>query len=47
MDDLQAISVMQRRSRPLIARYYLPVEFDGHAIWLHAESLDKRAQRFG
>jgi len=46
MYDLQPVAVFQWRLRPLLARHNFKVEFDGHAIRLHAQLLDERVESF-
>jgi hypothetical protein len=43
VDDFQAVSVVQWSLRPLVAGDDLAVQFDGYAVWLHAESFDESA----
>jgi hypothetical protein len=43
MDDFEAVSVVQWSLRPLVAGDDFAVQFDGHAVGLHAEGFDERA----
>jgi hypothetical protein len=43
VDDFQAVSVVQWSLRPLVAGDDFAVQFDCHAVWLHAEGFDERA----
>ena len=43
VDYFQAVSVVQRSLRPLVAGDDFPVQFDGYAVGLHAEGFDERA----
>jgi hypothetical protein len=47
VDDLEPISIVQRSLGPLFPGDDLAVQFDRHAIRLHSELLDERAQSFG
>jgi len=43
VDDFQTVSVVQWSLRPLVAGHDLAVQFDGYAVWLHAEPGYERA----
>jgi len=46
LDNLQPVSVVQWSLRPLVAGHDLAVQFDRHAVGLHAEPFDERTQSF-
>src|ERR1700687_6023511 len=47
MENLQPISIVQSSLRPLLTGDDLAIQFNRHAVGLHAELLDERAQSFG
>src|ERR1035437_6431784 len=44
MDDLEPIALLQLGVSPAVARHDIAIQFDGHAVGLHAEDLHERRE---